>query len=160
VSHPGRRDTGWFGGPGPQGTARFVASLGWRPARAFALLLGATELLGGLALGVGLATPLAAAALIAVLANAAWVVHRRHGLWNSAGGWEYPLVLITAALALAYTGAGRFSLDHVLGWQLGGTRWGLTALALGVVGWLSGELTRLWGTHRPGLVDHEAGQAA
>jgi putative oxidoreductase len=160
AGHGAQKLFGWFGGPGPRGTAGFVESLGWRPARAFALLLGATELLGGLALAVGLATPLAAAALIAVLANAAWVVHRRHGLWNTAGGWEYPLVLITAALALAYTGAGRYSLDHLFGWSLSGTRWGLTALALGVAGWLTGEVARVWGNRRAHQVEHRAGQPA
>jgi putative oxidoreductase len=141
AGHGAQKLFAWFGGQGVQATTGFVAKLGWRPARAFAVLLGAAELLGGLALAVGFATPLAAAAIIAVLANAAWVVHRRNGLWN-AGGYEYPLALIASAVSLAFTGPGRYSLDHLIGWNLSGVEWGVAALALGALGWLLGTAAR------------------
>jgi hypothetical protein len=57
-------------------------------------------LFGGLAVTLGFTTPFASAVLMAVLANAALVVHGRHGLWNTAGGFEYPLALIGSTLAL------------------------------------------------------------
>jgi putative oxidoreductase len=142
AGHGAQKLFGWFGGHGVQGTAGFVEKLGWQPARAFAVLLGAAELLGGLALAVGFLTPLAAAAVIAVLANAAWVVHRPHGLWNNLGGYEYPLVLIAAATSIAFTGPGRYSVDHVSGWNLSGVDWGVAALAVGVLGWLLGAAAR------------------
>ncbi|HZX02825.1 DoxX family protein [Kribbella sp.] len=142
AGHGGQKLFGWFDGHGLRGTAEFVEKLGWRPGRAFALLLGASELAGGLGLTVGFATPLAAAAIIAVLANAAWVVHRPHGLWNNSLGYEYPLALVAAAASLAFTGPGRYSLDQVLGWSLSGIDWGVAALALGALGWLLGSVAR------------------
>jgi len=152
AGHGAQKLFGWFGGHGIEGTSGFLESLGWRPGRSFAVLLGAAELLGGLALALGFATPLAAALLTGVLANAAWTVHRRNGLWNTAGGYEFPLTLAAAALALAFTGAGALSLDAALGWSLAGTGWGLTALALGALGWLLGGATRTlhpwWTSHR------------
>jgi putative oxidoreductase len=149
AGHGAQKLFGWFGGQGMQGTAEFVEKLGWRPARGFAVLLGVAEFLGGLGLAVGLATPLAAAAVIAVLANAAWVVHRPHGLWNTDLGYEYPLILIVAATSLAFTGPGRYSLDHVLDWHLSGIDWGVAALALGGVGWLVGAVARHIGHEHP-----------
>ena len=142
AGHGAQKLFGWFGGHGLDGTAGFVASLGWEPGRVFAWLLGSCELLAGLALALGFATPLAAGLLIAVLANAAWAVHRDNGLWNQAGGFEYPLVLIAATLAIGFAGAGRYGVDHALGWTLSGSRWGLAALLLGVAGWLAGEAAR------------------
>jgi putative oxidoreductase len=142
AGHGAQKLFAWFGGQGVQGTTGFVEKLGWRPARAFALLLGAAELVGGLALAVGFATPLAAAAIIAILANAAWVVHRPNGLWNAAGGYEYPLALIAAATSLAFTGPGQYSVDHMIGWNLSGVEWGVAALALGALGWLLGTVAR------------------
>jgi putative oxidoreductase len=138
AAHGAQKLFGWFDGHGIEGTGGFLESLGWRPGRPFAVLLGAAELLGGLALALGFATPVAAALLAGVLANAAWTVHRRNGLWNTEGGYEFPLTLAAAALALAFTGAGALSLDAALGWALAGTGWGLTALALGALGWLLG----------------------
>jgi putative oxidoreductase len=155
AGHGAQKLFGWFGGLGIKGTAGFVESLGWRPARVFALLLGAAELIGGLTLAVGFANPFAAATIIAVLANAACVVHRRNGLWNTAGGYEYPLVLIAAAVALAWTGPGLYSLDHMLGWTRAGTLGGLLALGLGVLGWLGGLAAREWAAHS---AHHNAGR--
>jgi putative oxidoreductase len=161
AGHGAQKLFGWFGGHGVEGTTGFVEKLGWRPARVFALLLGSAELTGGLALAVGFATPLAAAAIIAVLANAAWVVHRPNGLWNTAGGYEYPLVLIATATTLAFAGPGRFSLDHLVGWNLTGIGWGVAALALGALGWLLGIAFRHWARrHVKHRTDHTIGQTA
>ena len=69
AAHGAQKLVGWYGGHGLDGTAGFLESLGWRPGRRFAALLAATELLGGLALALGFATPSAAALVIGVLAN-------------------------------------------------------------------------------------------
>jgi putative oxidoreductase len=153
AGHGAQKLFGWFGGDGINGTASFVESLGWRPGRTFALLLGAGEFFGGLAFVLGFLTPFAAAVLIAGLATAAWAVHRPNGLWNSAGGFEYHLVLISAALAVAWTGPGRVSLDSLFGWTIAGNLGGLLALVLGVLGWLGGLAARELAerrVHRPG----------
>ena len=142
AGHGAQKLFGWFGGHGLQGTAGFVESLGWRPGQVFAGLLGVLELGAGLALALGFATPLAAGMLAAVLANAAWFVHRRNGLWNTAGGFEYPLALAAAAVSLAFPGAGRVSVDHLLGWSPAGPGWGALAAGLGVAGLLAGATAR------------------
>jgi putative oxidoreductase len=142
AAHGAQKLFGWFGGHGPRGTADFLESLGWRPGRVFAVLLGAAEVAGGLALAVGAGTPVAAGVLVAVLANAAWIVHRPQGLWNTAGGYEYPLVLAGAALTVAITGPGRFSLDHLAGWTVPPIAGTVLAVGLGLLGWLAGDTAR------------------
>jgi putative oxidoreductase len=119
VGHGTQKLLGWFGGPGLDGTEGMMHSLGYRPARAHAVLAGATEALGGLLLVLGFLTPLAAAAVIGVMLNAIGTVHGTKGLWVQNGGYEYNLVLITAAFAVATSAAG-----------VGG---GLLALVLGAV---------------------------
>ena len=42
-------------------------------------------------------------------------VHGAKGFFVQNGGYEYNLVLIVAALAVAAMGPGRYSLDHLLG---------------------------------------------
>jgi putative oxidoreductase len=142
AAHGAQKLFGWFSGHGIQGTADFLESLGWRPGRTFAILLGCAELAGGLALAFGAGTPVAAGVVIAVLANAAWVVHRPNGLWNTAGGYEYPLALGGTALALALTGPGQFSLDHVAGLQVPALAGAVLAIGIGLLGWLVGGTAR------------------
>ncbi|HEX5204897.1 DoxX family protein [Paractinoplanes rhizophilus] len=142
AAHGAQKLFGWFSGHGLTGTADFLESLGWRPGRTFAILLGGAEVAGGVALAMGAATPVAAGVVIAVLANAAWVVHRPNGLWNTAGGYEYPLVLAGAALVLALSGPGRFSIDHLAGWQLPSLAAAGVAIGVGMIGWLAGNTAR------------------
>lgn len=87
---------------------------------------------GGLLLLLGLATPLAAAAIVGVMLNAIASVHGTKGPWVSDGGYEYNVVLMTAALVVALAGAGEWSLDAAIGWDPAGTAWGLAALSGGL----------------------------
>src|SRR3954471_13598632 len=98
VGHGTQKLFGWFGGHGLEGTGQFMESLGLRPGKANALAAGAAETGGGLLLARGLATPLAAATLTGVMANAIRSVHAKNGPWVTEGGWEYTGV-ITASLA-------------------------------------------------------------
>jgi putative oxidoreductase len=45
-------------------------------------------------------------------------IHIESGFFNTEGGFEYPAVLAWSAAALAFTGPGAISLDHVLGHRL------------------------------------------
>ncbi len=58
VGHGAQRLIGWFGGHGLHGTAQWLASIGFRPAQAWALLAGTLEFGGGLLVTLGLFTPL------------------------------------------------------------------------------------------------------
>lgn len=134
VGHGTQKLLGWFGGDGLDATGRFFESTGLRPGRAHAFAAGVAEAGGGALLAVGAATPAAAAALSSVMLTAIRTVHWKNGPWTASGGYEYNAVLITAVLALAELGPGRWSVDAALGSRMSGTRWALAAAAGGVLG--------------------------
>jgi putative oxidoreductase len=123
---------GWFGGHGLEGTGGFFHALGYKPGKPWAFVAGLSEFGGGVLLALGLFTPLAAAAIIVTMFNAAASAHAKKGPWITNGGWEYTLVLATSAATVAFTGPGAASLDNAFGWNLSGTGWGIAALALGL----------------------------
>jgi putative oxidoreductase len=134
AAHGSQKLFGWFEGPGLAGTGGFFEKLGFRPGRLHASLAGLSEFFGGLALALGFLTPLGSALVVAVMLTAAVSVHRPNGFFITKGGWEYTLALGAAALALAFTGPGAYSLDQLLGIQLYGGFWGLAALVAGLLG--------------------------
>jgi putative oxidoreductase len=145
--HGAQKLFGWFGGGGPQGTAGSFRGLHFRAPLAMALLAGLAEFGGGLALTVGLATPLASFALIVVMLNAISTVHWPNGFFNGKGGFEFNLLILAAAAALAATGPGRFAIDRLIGWddKISGLWWGGGALAAAA---LTSLLTLAFGRER------------
>jgi putative oxidoreductase len=127
--HGAQKLFGWFGGGGPQGTAGFMGQLGFRAPLLMAIAAGLGET-GGVAFAAGLLTPLAALGIAVVMINAITLVHWSKGFFNGNGGLEFPLTLLTVAVAVAATGPGRFSLDHAFGWDdnLSGVWWGVGVL--------------------------------
>jgi putative oxidoreductase len=85
---------GWFGGYGPDGTGQFFESLGLRPGKRNAVAAGATEAGGGILIALGLATPLAAAGLSAVMITALRTAVWKDGFKPATGEHE---VLLAAA---------------------------------------------------------------
>lgn len=69
-----------------------------------------TELVGGVLVGVGLLTRLAALGLVGVMFVAVWKVHLHQGF----GQLQFPLMCGAAALSLVLSGAGRLSIDSKL----------------------------------------------
>lgn len=95
----------------PAGTVQFFQSIGLPGALAWATI--AAELLGGIALIVGLGTRWVAAALLAPLFGALALVHWDKG-WlftNAGGGWEYVAFLIAASVTVILQGSGAFALE-------------------------------------------------
>ena len=87
------------------GTAQFFASIGFPGFLAYPVF--AAELLGGIAILMGVYARQVALALVPVMAVAAWV-HLPNG-WvhtSAGGGWEYPVFLIAASIALWLLGDG------------------------------------------------------
>jgi putative oxidoreductase len=125
-----------LGGGGIQGTADAFDQIGLRPSKLNAWLAALSELGGGLLIALGLVTPVAAAAVIAVMTAAVLTVHLRNGFFATNNGYEYNLVLAIAAFALAGTGPGEWSLDNALDIDLSGSGWALGALGAGVLGGL------------------------
>lgn len=81
-------------------------------AAAFALV---AEIGGGALLILGLLTPLAGILVVAQMAGAFWFAHRGTEVMAAEGGWELVGVIAFLALVLAATGAGRISVDALLG---------------------------------------------
>ena len=117
AAHGAQKLFGWFGGYGIAGTGGFFESLGFRPGRLFATAAGLSEFGGGLLVALGVFGPVGPALVLSVMIVAAVSVHWQHGLFASSNGIELPLLYAGAATALAFTGAGRFSLDALLGFD-------------------------------------------
>ncbi|MEL6858503.1 MAG: DoxX family protein [Pseudomonadota bacterium] len=92
------------------GTVGFFESVGLPGIMAYATIFA--ELVGGVALLLGLFTRQVVVALIPLLAGTILFVHGANG-WafaNEGGGWEYPAFLIAALVAQSLLGDGAFSL--------------------------------------------------
>src|SRR3954471_960763 len=135
AAHGAQKLFGWFGGYGLVGTGGFFEQLGYRPGKTFAALAGSAEFGGGLLMALGLLGPVGAALTISVMIVAAVTVHLGKGFFASAGGIELAFLYTAAAVVLALTGPGVFSLDAVLGleWLSAPVTAG-GAIALGVIG--------------------------
>ena len=93
------------------GVGGFFESLGIPAASFFAVVVSLVELLGGLALILGLATRLTGLALAVDMLVALLVVHLANGFFVSENGYELVLLLGAACLAFVFTGASKLSLD-------------------------------------------------
>ncbi|POH57367.1 DoxX family protein [Arthrobacter glacialis] len=96
------------------GTQGAFAQMGVPAADVVAPIIATLELVGGIALILGLATRPVAALLTLNMLGAIVLVHASAGVFVEAGGFELVLLLGASALALALVGPGKFSLDNVL----------------------------------------------
>ena len=137
AAHGAQKLFGWFGGYGLAGTGGFFEGLGFRPGRTFAAAAGATELVSGTLVTLGLLGPVGPALMLSVMVVAAISVHWPN-VFAQSNGIEVPLLYGVTAASLALTGFGAYSLDAALGltslWT-SAINWG--ALALGVLGGLA-----------------------
>ncbi|HVH10401.1 MAG TPA: DoxX family protein [Gemmatimonadales bacterium] len=115
LAHGAQKAFGAFGGPGFENASGFIGSLGFRPARVWTGLAVSGEPAAGALFLLGFLTPVAGLLVLATMVVAIAKVHLPKGFFVQNGGFEYNLVLIVAALAVAAIGPGAFSLDHVLG---------------------------------------------
>jgi putative oxidoreductase len=95
-----------------------VQKLRIRPAQPWAWVAALAEFVGGILLAVGFLSPLGNLAIAGSMLVAIATVHLPRGFWNSKGGIEFNLALLAAAVALALTGPGVYSLDQAFGIQL------------------------------------------
>lgn len=137
----------FFAGGRIAGTAAWFDSIGMKPGVLHARLAASCEIGFGIAMALGVLTPVAAAGFVALMLVAAWTVHRSNGFFIVRSGWEYNLVLAVAAAAIATLGAGRISIDHLL---FGTDRldgWAGLAICLGLG--LAGGIGQLVVFYRP-----------
>ena len=94
----------------PAGTAKFFGSVGLPPALAYLIITA--EVIGGIALILGLWTRIAAVALVPILLGAIFTVHGAAGFFfnNPNGGWEYPAFWAVALIVQALLGDGAYAL--------------------------------------------------
>jgi len=117
AAHGAQKMFGWWGGSGFAGWQAVMVRMGFRPAGPFAIVSGLAELLGGLLLAVGLATPIAAAVLVAQTVVIIAAAHWKRGFFNRDNGYEFPLSLGAGVVAILLGGAGGLSLDAVIGFD-------------------------------------------
>ncbi len=115
---------GWFNGPGIHRTAIFFSNTAHlRPGGFFAVLGGIIEFGAALALALGLASRLAALALFGDQVMAMITVSWVNGInsLSATPGYEFNLALAVMALVIVGLGAGRLSLDALIGRHLSST---------------------------------------
>jgi putative oxidoreductase len=133
VGHSTQKLFGWFRGGGPAGAGTLFETWGFRPGPALAIVAGTCELIGAASVAFGLLTVGGCALLIGTMIVAASPA-ARNGLWAHLGGNEVPVVYAFLAAVLAFTGPGRYSLDHGLGLTaLTGIGWSVAAVVVGVL---------------------------
>lgn len=119
LPHGAQKLLGWFGGQGFEGTVAGLTQHAGLPAP-IAVLVIAIEFFGSLALILGAFSRAAALGVMAVMVGAIVKVHLPNGFFMNWGGtqagegFEYHLLAIGIALAVAITGSGSFSIDRVL----------------------------------------------
>ena len=116
LPHGLQKTFGWFGGWGVEGTLNwFETALGVPPPLAMLVILG--ELLGAVALALGLFSRLGALGIALTMLGAIALVHAPSGFfmnWSGtqAGeGFEYHLLALALSLPLVVKGGGAWSLD-------------------------------------------------
>lgn len=97
---------------GISATADGFAQMGVPQSQAAAWYTTLVELVGGIALVLGVALPVVGILLAIDMAGALFLVHLPYGLLGP-NGYELVLALGVAALALGFNG-GRWSLDHAV----------------------------------------------
>jgi putative oxidoreductase len=96
------------------GTQASFAQMGVPAAELAAPIVATLELVGGIALILGVLTRVFAALLALDMLGALVLVHASAGIFAADGGYELVLVLAAAALAIAFFGPARLSADHAL----------------------------------------------
>ena len=114
IPHGAQKLFGLWGGDMDKTIAGF-AKMGLEPAAFFAWYIGCLEFFGGSLLVLGLLTRPVAVLGAGFMAVAVVHVHWANGFFWTKGGFEYPLMWMMLALALAIRGAGAYSLDARIG---------------------------------------------
>ena len=96
------------------GTQAAFTQMGVPAAQVVAPVVATLELVGGVALILGVLTRVFAALLALDMLGALILVHAGAGVFVATGGYELVLILAAAALAVALVGAGNASVDKAL----------------------------------------------
>ena len=103
---------GWAKFKGFKGVADWMGSIGFKPGVFWAGLVTALEFFGGILLLLGFFTQILSVLIAVQFLVIILKVNRGKGL---VGGFEFDLVILGAAFALATLGGGAWSLDQFFG---------------------------------------------
>jgi putative oxidoreductase len=118
AAHGAQKLFGWWGGSGMTGWTAAMTRMRIRPAAPWAWASALAELGGGLLVAIGFLNPLGSFALAGSMLVAIALVHWPKGFWATKGGYEFNLLIVAAAAAVAIAGSGAYSLDSALGIHL------------------------------------------
>jgi len=118
AGHGAQKLFGWWGGSGMTGWTGAMTRMRIRPPVAWAWMSALAEFLGGLAVALGFLNPLGSFGIAGSMLVAITLVHWPKGFWTAKGGYEFNLLIIAAAAAVAIAGPGAYSLDSALGIHL------------------------------------------
>lgn len=96
------------------GTAAAFGQMGVPAAGIVAPVVATLEIVGGIALILGVLTRIFAVLLTVNMLGALFMVHAPAGVFVEAGGFELVLALAAGAAAIALLGAGRLSVDRFI----------------------------------------------
>jgi len=99
---------------GVGGFAGFLGQLGIPGAEVAAVVVTAVEVIGGLALILGIGTRWVAIPLAFDMLVALFTVHLANGFFASEGGYELVLLLFAASVALILGGSGALALENAV----------------------------------------------
>ena len=115
IAHGSQKVLGTFNGPGFKtyisGNTPFTFM---RPAWLWLAAAAFSEFVGGILVGIGFLTRVAAFFIACVMLTAISAVHWPGGFFAANRGYEYPMSLLAIALALLIAGGGQASVDRSL----------------------------------------------
>ena len=155
AAHGAQKLFGWWQGPGLTGFSGMLEKLGMRPGTAWAIVASLGEFLGGLLTVIGFLNPVGPLLMAGSMAVAIVAVHVPNGFWNANRGYEFPLQILAAALAISLIGYGPWSVDAAIGLRLPEPATWLVIAVLTALGVLTAlampRLPRREGAGRPTL---------
>jgi putative oxidoreductase len=116
--HGAQKLFGWFGGQGLKGAQGLAGAIGMRPQQMWGTLNALGEFGGGVLTILGFLNPLGPLNIAASMYVAVRRVHWKLPIWVSEGGAEFAALNFAAAITLALSGPGRYSLDRMFGIRL------------------------------------------
>lgn len=135
AAHGAQKMFGAFEGPGLDGAGGYFETLGFKPGKQYAQMAAASEMGAGALIALGAGGPAGPAILTSTMLVAAESTHRKNGFFAQNQGVELNVMYVLAALLLANTGNGKFSVDRATGLDRKlGPAVGWLALAGGVAG--------------------------
>lgn len=114
-AHGAQKVLGSFNGPGFNTFIGGTTPFGFmRPAWLWLAIAALSELVGGILVGLGFLTRVAAFFIACTMLTAIIGVHLPGGFFAANRGYEYPLSLLAMAIALLIAGGGQASIDKGL----------------------------------------------